>query len=428
MSREALSSPGPSDGVTPPVARHLLVIGTNHRTSSLDVRERLLGKASYASLRKAGGRTSPWSDLVLLTTCNRVEVYMLTEAPRRACEAVLRALGVSEDEHLLYVLEDRDAAAHLLRVASGLDSLAEGEEQVAAQVRNAPRQRPARASARGPLADSFLHAARSASRIRRLAGVSVADASASHAAVRFLEAVVPVEDRIVALIGTGKMARIAAKSLRPRAEIRILNRNFARARGLAEALGGKAVPLADLRKVLTEADIVLAATAVRHPLITPQMLRAAIRRREGRPIWLIDLGFPRNVDPSCRTLAGVHVVDLDGLAPWGQRPPSPSAHARVEHRIRGEAERMIESLRPAASVDIAILRRKAEAVRRHEVEATLARLPDLSEGDRAVVDKLATRLVNRFLHGPTERLRSLPEGTRTEIVRQIVESLQRGPG
>src|SRR3989442_976963 len=201
-----------------------------------------------------------------------------------------------------------------------------------------------------------------------------------------------------------------------------------RARELAEALGGKAVPLADLRKVLTEADIVLAATAVRHPLITPQMLRAAIRRREGRPIWLIDLGFPRNVDPSCRTLAGVHVVDLDGLAPWGQRPPSPSAHARVEHRIRGEAERMIESLRPAASVDIAILRRKAEAVRRHEVEATLARLPDLSDGDRAVLDKLATRLVNRFLHGPTERLRSLPEGTRTEIVRQIVESLHRGPG
>jgi len=89
---------------------------------------------------------------------------------------------------------------------------------------------------------------------------------------------------------------------------------------------------------------------------------------------------------------------------------------------------MIESLRPAASVDVAVLRRRAEAVRRHEVEATLARLPELSQEDRAIVDKLATRLVNRFLHGPTEHLRSLPEGTRTEIVRQIVESLQRGPG
>src|SRR5947209_20375444 len=103
MSREALSSPGPSDGVTPPVALHLLVIGTNHRTSSLDVRERLLGKASYASLRKAGGRTSPWSDLVLLTTCNRVEVYTFTEAPRRTCEAVLRALDISERSPLIYV-------------------------------------------------------------------------------------------------------------------------------------------------------------------------------------------------------------------------------------------------------------------------------------------------------------------------------------
>jgi len=428
MSREALSSTDHPDRVTSPVAACLLLIGANHRTSSLDVRERLLGKASYALLRTAGGRNSPWSDLVLLTTCNRVEVYALTEAPQRASETVHRALGVSEDEQLLYVLEDRDAAAHLLRVASGLDSLAEGEEQVAAQVRNAPRQRPAPVPPRGLLADFFLHAARSASQIRRIAGVSAADASASHAAVRFLEAVVPDEDRIVALIGTGKMARIAAKSLRPRAEIRILNRNFARAREMAEALGGKAVPLADLRKVLAEADIVLAATAVRQPLITTQTLRSAIRRREGRPIWLIDLGFPRNVDPNCRTLAGVHVVDLDGLAPWGQRPPSPSAHARVEHRIRREAERMIESLRPAASVDVAVLRRKAEAVRRHEVEATLARLPELSQEDRAIVDKLATRLVNRFLHGPTEHLRSLPEGTRTEIVRQIVESLQRGPG
>jgi glutamyl-tRNA reductase len=224
------------------------------------------------------------------------------------------------------------------------------------------------------------------------------------------------------------MARIAAKNLRPRAEIRILNRNHARARELAGSLGGKAVPFGDLPRVLAEADVVLAATAVRHPLITTPMLRAAIRRRDGRPIWLIDLGFPRNVDPGCRRLPGVHVWDLDGLGPWGQRSPSPNALARVEHRIRKEADRMIESLRPAASVDVAVLRKTAEAVRRREVEAALARLPDLSEKDRAIVDKLAMRLVNRFLHGPTERLRSLPEGTRTEIVQEIVAGLQRGTG
>jgi len=428
MNREALRSPRQPQGPTSRVAAHLLVVGTNHRTSSLDARERLLRKASYASLRRSGGRRPPWSDLVLLTTCNRVEVYALTEAPHRAAETIRGVLGVTEDEPILYVLEERDAAAHLIRVASGLDSLAEGEEQVTAQVRNAPLQRPTRTSRGGLLADLFLHAARVAPQVRRIAGATPGDASASHAAIRFLEAVVPIENRIVALIGTGKMARIAAKNLRPRAEIRILNRNHARARELAESLGGKAIPLADLRKVLAEADIVLAATAVRHPVITTQTLRAAIRRREGRPIWLIDLGFPRNVDPGCRRLPGVHVWDLDGLAPWGQRPPSPNALARVEHRIRKEADRMIESLRPGASVDVAVLRKTAEAVRRYEVEAALARLPDLSDADRAIVDKLAIRLVNRLLHGPTERLRSLPKGTRTEIVQQIVVGLQGGPG
>jgi glutamyl-tRNA reductase len=384
--------------------------------------------ASYPVFRKAGGLRPPWSDLVLLGTCNRVEVYAVTRAPGRAAELVRTTLGVSEDGPILYVLEDRDAAAHLIRVASGLDSLAEGEEQVTAQVRNAALRRSPRASPRSPLAEAFVHAARIAAQVRRIAGVTSADASASHAAIRFLEAVLPVEDRIVALIGTGKMARIAAKRLGPRTELRILNRSLARARELAESLGGEAVPLADLPKVLERADVVLAATSVRRRLITARTLQAAIRGRGGRPIWLIDLGFPRNVDPECRRLAGVHVVDLDGLAPWGQRPPSPNALARVEHRIARESERIMASLRPAASADVAVLRKTAEALRRHEVEVALAHLPDLSDDDRAIVDKLATRLVNRFLHGPTEHLRSLPEGTRTEVVRQIVSGLQRGGG
>ena len=427
MNRESPLSPRRSDLPTRAAATHLIVIGTNHRTSSLDTRERLLRKASYASLRKAGGPRPPWSDVVLLTTCNRIEVYALTEDPARAAELVRKTLGVSLDERMLYVLEDRDAAAHLIRVASGLDSLAEGEEQVTAQVRSAPSRRPTRASERH-LAAVFFQAARVAPSIRTLAGVTPRDASASHAAIRFLEAVVPLARRIVAVIGTGKMARIAAKELRPHAEIRVVNRNLPRARELAKSLEGEAVPWADLQTLLADADIVLAATAVRRPLITKQMVRAAIRRRQGRPMWLIDLGFPRNVDPGCRGLPGVHLLDLDGLAPWGQRPPSPAAFARVDHRIRKESERLIESLRPEAFVDVAALRKTAEAVRRRELEEAFARLPDLSEEDRAIVDKLSMRLVNRFLHGPTERLRSLPEERRAEIVHEIVAGLQGGSG
>ena len=428
MVREVLRPRRRAVSFESPSSQHLLVIGANHRTSSLEKRESLLRKVSYASLRRAGGPRTPWSDLVLLTTCNRIEIYALSETPHRSAEAVRAVLGVSKDEPTLYVLEDRDAAAHLLRVASGLDSIAEGEEQVTAQVRNALLDRPAGTSPRGPLADLFRHASRVAPQVRKIAGVTPGEASASHAAVRFLEVIVGVDDRIVALIGTGKVARIAAKSLRPRAEIRILNRSLARARELADSLGGTAVPLGDLQKVLGEADVVLAATAVRNPIITTHTLRAALRRREGRPLWLIDLGFPRNVDPGCRRLPGVRVLDLDGLAPWGRRPPSPVAHAKLEHRIQREAERMMASLRPAESIDVAILRKAAESVRRQEVEQALTRLPDLSEEERAIIDKLAARLVNRFLHDPTERLRSLPDGTRTEIVQQIVAGLQGGAG
>ncbi len=428
MGLETIHSQRHPDSSVSSTAARFLLIGANHRTCTLDARERLLRRAAYAPMRRTGGPRPPWSDLVLLTTCNRVEVYALTETPKLASETIHRALGVSEDERTLYVLQDHDAAAHLLRVASGFDSLAEGEEQVTEQVRKAPSQRPSGTSPRGPLADLFLRAARIAPRIRRIAGLHPGDASASHAAVRFLEAVVPLENPIVALIGTGKMARIAAKSLRGRARIRILNRSLARARELAKTLDGRAVPLADLREVLAEADVVLAATAVRRPLVTTQTLRAAIGRRNGRPLWLIDLGFPRNVDPSCRGLAGVHLLDLDGLAPWGQSPPPPAAHARVESRIQKEAERMIESLCPSASLDVAFLRRTAEAVRRQEVEEALARLPELSEEGRAVVDMLATRLVNRFLHAPTQRLRSLPEGKRKEIVQEIVAGLRGGAG
>lgn len=428
MGPEARRSQRHPDGSVSPAATRLLLVGANHRTCTLDARERLLRRASYASIRKTGGHRRPWSDFILLTTCNRVEVYALTETLEQATETIQKALGVSEDERTIYALQDHEAAAHLLRVASGLDSLAEGEEQVTEQVRKAPSQKPSRTSHRGPLADLFLRAARIAPRIRKIAGHHPGDASASHAAVRFLDAAVPIENPIVAMIGTGKMARIAAKNLRGRARIRILNRSLARARELAKILGGKAVPLADLREVLAEADVVLAATAVRRPIVTVQTLRAAIRRRNGRPLWLIDLGFPRNVDPRCRGLAGVHVLDLDGLAPWGQSHPPPTAHARVEARIRKEAERMIESLGPSASLDVAFLRRTAEAFRRQEVEKALVRLPELSEEGRAVVDILATRLVNRFLHAPTQRLRSLPEGRRKEIVEEIVSGLQGGAG
>ncbi len=404
-------------------ARQLVLVGANHRTCSLDQREGLLRRATYARVRRAGGPTPPWEDLVLLTTCNRIEAYVVTPSPQEAEGAIRGAFGTPEDTRSLYALRGAAAAAHLLRVASGLDSLAQGETQIAAQVRRAPGQRPKSLKHTGDLTVLFDRAAHAATRIRRSADLSDAEASASHAALRFIEASVHLPRPTVALLGTGKMARIAAASLRGHARIFVANRDPQRAREVARALGGRGAGLDALDQILEQADIVLAATASRKPLVTAPRLRRILARREGRPLWIVDLGFPRNISPACRGLRGVSLVDIDGLAPWGAQPLPPAALARAESHLRFEAERLAALLQPSAGEEIASLRKSAEELRRREVEEALARLPGLTDADRAVVDKLATRLVNRFLHGPTELLRSSPEAVRAELIQGLLRGI-----
>ncbi len=406
--------------------RNLVLVGANHRTVAMEERERLVKRATYARLRKAGGSQPPWDDLVLLTTCNRIEVYAATLSAQETIHAVCGVLGTPQDAKALYVLTGMEAAAHLLRVASGLDSLAQGEGQVTVQVRRAPSQRPKTWRTTESLTPLFERAAHAAARIRALADLDESSASASHAAIRFLDSIVPLDHPTVALLGTGKMARIAAGALRGRADILVANRDSRRAREVANSLGGMGLGLRDLDRILERADVVLAATASKKPIVTVPRLRRILALRAGRPLWFVDLGFPRNIARGCVDLPGVTLVDIDGLAPWGARPLPPAAMARAEARIREEAERSLTLLRPSAAADIATLRRAVENLRRREVAEALARLPKLSDADRAVVDKLATRLVNRVLHGPTERLRSFPEETRAEILQEILRGVGGG--
>lgn len=411
-----------------PRGRTLLVLGVNHRTCPIEVREALLRRATYPRLRKVAGRTVPWEDLILLTTCNRIEAYAITEDPDGAAETIASAFEVERTSPHIYLLKGADAAAHLIRVASGLDSLAQGEGQVAAQVRKAPALRPASWQTSEVLAGIFARAAHAGARVREVAGVREGDASASHAAIRYLEAVLPSGHPTVVLLGTGKMARIAAGALKGRAALVVLHRDPAKARDVARTLGGTSGGLAQLERTLVRADALIAATASSKPIVTARLLRSVLPRRAGRAVAFVDLGFPRNVEPACRSLPGVTITDLDGLAPWGHHPLPPAAQARAEARIRADASRILEDLAAGATVDLVRFRQAAEELRRKEVAEALARLPDLTEEQRAVVDKLAARLVNRFLHGPTESLRSLPESTRAQIVQGLVAGLERGGG
>ncbi len=423
MHHAARDPPGTASDLQGSPGKELLLVGANHRTASIAEREALVRKATYPRIRTLAGRSPPWTDLILLTTCNRIEAYVATESAREASKLLGRALEIPSGSPTLYVLKGPEAAAHLLRVASGLDSLAQGEEQVMAQVRKAASRRPASWRSDGSLASVFAQAARAAPRIRAGAGLDTRHTSASHAAIRFVEATLPRSRPRVVLIGTGKMARIAAQALEGRATLVCLNRSPRRVRGNASRPARRVEGLAQLETSMARADVIVAATASPRPLVTHSMVRRALRARPDRPLLLIDLAFPRNIDPRCHDLDGVTLVDLDGLAPWASQPLPPAALARVESRIREDATRILASLRPSGDADVVRLRKAVEALRQQEVAAALARLPALSEEHREVVDKLATRLVNRFLHTPTERLRELPEATRARIVHEIVLGL-----
>ena len=383
-------------------APRLLLIGANHRTCPLDVREGLLRRVTYQRIA-APGTLRPFDDLVLLATCNRVEVYAVSRAADDARDAILHVFGSAS----FYELSGAEAAAHLFRVASGLDSVALGETQIADQVRRTTQERPKSWRRPGPLADLFARAARLAPRLRRLVGVDGKPASASHAAVRYVREVVRIPNPRVTLVGSGKMARLAAEALRGDARITVMNRDRGRAETTARRLNGRAASLADLRKVLEETDVLIAATSSKKRLLGRGAVARACAARTGHPIWIIDLGVPRNIDPAAGGLEGVTLLTVDDLVPWAGTPPDPAARARAEGKIRNEADRFLARLRPRTLDHVLALRMAAEQLRQSEVRRALALMPHATDTERAVLEKLADRLVNRLLHAPTELVRRL---------------------
>jgi glutamyl-tRNA reductase len=257
-------------------------------------------------------------------------------------------------------------------------------------------------------------------RIRRLAVPDGGQVSASHAAARYLQKVLPSERPVVALIGSGKMARLAAEALRPRARLLIAHRDPRKAREAAARLEGEPVPLRSIARILRDADAVLAATSSGSPVVRRETVAQAMAARGGRPLWLVDLGFPRNVDPSSGTVPGVTLLNIDDLAPWAWRPPDPAALARAERAIREEAVLAINALRPGPADFVANWRRAANEWRRREIEQALARLPGASQEEREIVEKMADRLTNRILHAPTSLLRRMQAEGQTALVAELL--------
>jgi len=398
-----------------------MLVGMSHRTAPLELREQLAVSDPEAPLRKLAA-SEEIDEVVLLSTCNRVEVVATTRRPDAARlrirsflrrELAPRDLG-PELEDCLYEHLDGDAMRHVLRVACSLDSMVLGEPQILGQTKEA-YQRAAECGAAGPvLARLFQQAFSTAKRVRSETRIAERPVSMARVAVELARRIFEeLGDKRALLIGAGEMVEAALEALRNAGLVRIAvaNRTPERAAGLAARCGGTAHGMDELPRLLAEADLVLTCIAANAPVLTPELVEAALRARRAQPVFVIDLGVPRNADPAIDGLENVYRYDVDDLGSIAEE----NTLARQQERVRAEAiveaqkqrfDGWLAALRAVPT--IRHLRERAEALRAAEFERVAVRL-SLGESEREAVEHLTRAIVNKLLHQPVTQLRRAAE-------------------
>ncbi len=398
---------------------HIHCLGLNHTTAPVSLREKLdfSEEAVQASLARlgCGGGLQSVSGLVILSTCNRVELYAVAaEMAYGELETFLyeaRGVDVEELRPHLYQYSDADAVEHLMRVAAGLDSLVIGEPQILGQVTRALELARAQ-DASGPLLNRLFQAAiHTGKRAHTETGISRNPASVSSLASRLCEQAHPdLRSAQVVVLGAGEMAELAVEALRKRGaqKILVVNRTLERARRVAGRWQAEVSTFESIQSALTRADILIASTGAPHTLIHPEMVAAAMQARPERSLMLIDIAVPRDIDPEVADVPRVRLVDIDTL---NERLETSLAERSadiplVEAIIAQEQADFLEFLSSLSVLPlIANLRQQAEAIRQKELERTLRRLPRLSEAERQYIELMTQALVKKILESPTRRLR-----------------------
>jgi glutamyl-tRNA reductase len=419
----------------------LAVVGVSHRTAPVEVRERLVfGRAevpaALARLLEGGGA----DEVALLSTCNRTEVY-LTVSEMQEGEAAVRALlaerlGESPEHtgRYLYLHRDRAAVEHAFRVSAGLDSMILGEPQIQGQVKEAYQAARETTSLAGPAVGTVLNrlfqmSLGAGGRVRTETDLGRGAASISSAAVELAKKIFgSLKGRRALVLGAGEMSEVTLECLRSEGvrSCVVANRTYERAAELAQGWGGRAIHWEQLGEELPAADIVICSTAAPHPVLTRDKVRAALPGGVKRPLCIIDIAMPRDVDPRVGDEPNVFLYNIDDLqqivdANLGRRQQE---LPRAEAIIGEETEEFWSWYSGLVVVPtIRDLRARGEAVRVEELEKTLRRLSHLPAEDRAAVEALTRSMLNKLLHAPTVRLREAAGNGRGTTVLDTVRYL-----
>ena len=399
----------------------LSVIGCNHHTSAVEFRERLAFTNDQVADALARFRGQfPTTEAVLLSTCNRVELYTATATESVGPGRSDLITFLAEYHHLsaqdlideLTERTDEEAIRHLFTVAASLDSMVIGEPQIVAQIKTAYEMAQA-ADGTGPLTHAAFQRAlfvakRVATETDLTRGrVSIPSVAVSDFASRVFDT---FSNKTVVVLGAGEMAQETMTYLRAAGatDLRLCGRSTDRTEALAATFGGVAVPWDQLPAVLTAADILITATAATEPVVTRELYKSIESAREGRTLFALDLAVPRDIDPRLKQCRGVYLFDIEDLkqACDENRRTREREWPRAEKIIAEETDKFLQELyHRATGPTIRRLKTQAASIRDDELKRLMGRLPDLDADAKKEIERTMDRLVNKILHPPLQSLR-----------------------
>jgi glutamyl-tRNA reductase len=399
---------------------HLTLVGLSHKTAPIEIREKL----TFPAHRQADALSdlicgAQVSEAVILSTCNRTEIYAVTAGAQEGIDAVVEfacdfhELDRTELAPYLYVSQGDAVVRHLFAVVASLDSMVVGEAQILGQVKEAYDHSFANGAAGRVCNKLFRHSFEVGKRVRSETAIGEAAVSISYAAVELARKVFDtLAGRTILVLGAGKMSELTAKHLVSQGvhSVLVANRTYERAVELAERFEGEAIRYDDLFERMRDADIVISSTAATHYVVRRDDVAAVMRKRSGRPLFLIDIAVPRDIEPAVNDLRDVFLYDIDDLSGVvesnleDRQREARKAQVIIDEEFR-EFESWLESMEVVPT--IAAIRAKAEALRAEELDRALKRLDGLTDKQIATVEALSLSIVNKMLHGPTARLRSV---------------------
>jgi glutamyl-tRNA reductase len=410
----------------------LFALGLNHTTAPLPVRERVVFHVEklYDALGELT-RGASASEAAILSTCNRTELYLSAERPQVAAEWLARYHRLQPDDlrPYLYTLPQDQAVRHTYRVAAGLDSMVLGEPQILGQMKDAVRTAEAAGTLGTVLHKLFQRSFAVAKEVRTTTQVGANSVSMAAAAVKLAGRIFPsLKDQKVLFIGAGEMVELCATHFAAQAPARITvaNRTLERAHALAHRFSGHALELRELAAQLHEHDIVVSCTASSLPILGKGLVERALRARRHRPMFMVDLAVPRDIEAEVAELDDVFlytVDDLQGIV-QGNLDSRRASLEQAEAIIEAQVGRFMHWMQARASVPlIRSLREQGEAARRHELERAL-RLLARGDDPKQVLEALSQGLTNKLLHGPTQALNDAAGEERAALA-ALIERLYR---